>query len=1332
MEVCVLCKETDGQMNEVGHKGYRTLLRTSLERGKQELHDELERLTSLKSPILVHHNCRRRFVDIRRTEPKEEEKVKRLRSSLSGVTFDWKTFCFICGKVVDIGRHKERGQVRRVSTLPLHANLVKCATDRNDDWGRAVLHRLESCIDLIAAEAIYHLDCASKFRLKTDELSNKRGRPTNADMTESFDNLCDWLENSGESEVYSVNELYQKMTEDSPVCYSKKAFRGKLKDRFKDHVYFLASTGNRGELVCFKSMTDYIIRHFKEGSETKETIIRAAAKLIKEDIREASLNKEYYPSSEDISDIENRSFVPETLQSLMKFLVPSTLKRESLCQCIVQTARPRSSIMPIPFGIGVEVDKTIGSKWLIEHLHRLGFSISYDEVNRFKQSAIENMDRVQEENEGAPDEKEDATDENGVAADENEVVPDENEDPFVQWIADNVDHNIDTLTGKETFHGMGIICSNSKIGGKFGSIPRLKKKPATSFIEGRGVEIIHYKKSPKLGLAKIKLEPIQKMISSPSQSAMETYNLLWNSAWMFTPPETPRPNWSGFLQCSTKSIISNPGRSDVSFLPIIDLNPSDETCIYSTLCFVISESKKLNVQTPCITFDQPLWIKALGIIYSENLSIICRLGGFHTLMSFLGSIGEIMKGSGIEDLLAEVYAENSIPHILSGKAIARAIRGHILVESSLNSLLLKMVNESNDVDFEKLQDFYFDSLQGELTQDRFTELAENPTFQKVRGELSKLKATLMEKSRTAKLWLVYMEYVHLVKMFIFAERTSDWELHLFTLQKMLNLFAATGHINYAKCARLYLQEMKSLPQRNPWVYNQLIRGQHTVRRTERNWTGIWTDLAIEQTLMRSLKTRGGLTVGRGMTESVRHQWVLSLNHSASIHDAMVQLTKANNKSSEQHYEMGASRTKQDYKDCEKLLGWFEERNPFLVPGVDLYALSSGLVSVNGKDMVNCEEAEIIGESIQKKVDNLMFNEIIVKRNDKVKSLNSLFDKSSSTEEKIADPKIMFTRMIAIAEREDDLESFFEYEMTTEPMALFKDGMLRKPDKPALRKIIMPEECSITKDKIPERSGIVLDGGALLHRVRWAKGTRFKAIAQAYLQYICKHYDLSSVVVFDGYEDESIKSHEHQRRNMVPQSCDVKVNPENQMPFTQERFLSNIANKASFIHFLSDYLLGSGIRVVNCRGDADATIVQTALEIARDSVQPVLVVADDTDIAVMLVHHWEEAHSDVYFFQERWNRAWSVRESTKRNEDIKDHLLFLHAFSGCDTTSAIYSKGKANLISTFKKTDALRRVSEVISSPWSTQEEVGDASVMAVKILYGGKEEDTIQRLRYIG
>ena len=52
----------------------------------------------------------------------------------------------------------------------------------------------------------------------------------------------------------------------------------------------------------------------------------------------------------------------------------------------------------------------------------------------------------------------------------------------------------------------------------------------------------------------------------------------------------------------------------IGFLLIMDLDPTDENCIYSTLLFVIDQAKLLNVETPSITFDQPLRLKATGIV----------------------------------------------------------------------------------------------------------------------------------------------------------------------------------------------------------------------------------------------------------------------------------------------------------------------------------------------------------------------------------------------------------------------------------------------------------------------------------------------------------------------------------------------------------------------------------------------------------------------------------------------------------------------------------------------------------------------------------------------
>ena len=85
----------------------------------------------------------------------------------------------------------------------------------------------------------------------------------------------------------------------------------------------------------------------------------------------------------------------------------------------------------------------------------------------------------------------------------------------------------------------------------------------------------------------------------------------------------------------------------------------------------------------------------MAIIKAENLSVVCRLGGFHTLMRFVGSL---MKGSGLEELLEEVYDPNTVIHMLTGKQIARATRGLILVYSALTTLLLETIEDQGHIE----------------------------------------------------------------------------------------------------------------------------------------------------------------------------------------------------------------------------------------------------------------------------------------------------------------------------------------------------------------------------------------------------------------------------------------------------------------------------------------------------------------------------------------------------------------------------------------------------------------------------------------------------------
>ena len=62
----------------------------------------------------------------------------------------------------------------------------------------------------------------------------------------------------------------------------------------------------------------------------------------------------------------------------------------------------------------------------------------------------------------------------------------------------------------------------------------------------------------------------------------------------------------------------------------------------------------------------------------------------------------------------------------------------------------------------------------------------------------------------------------------------------------------------------------------PEIHQHFKEGIHGIRRSDRCWSELSPDLVIEQCLMRSLRRTGGLTRGRGVSETQRLLWVLSM------------------------------------------------------------------------------------------------------------------------------------------------------------------------------------------------------------------------------------------------------------------------------------------------------------------------------------------------------------------------------------------------------------------------------------------------------------------------
>ena len=236
----------------------------------------------------------------------------------------------------------------------------------------------------------------------------------------------------------------------------------------------------------------------------------------------------------------------------------------------------------------------------------------------------------------------------------------------VEVVADDVDHNAKTMDGKNTFHGMGIIVAVTPCLKLTTIIPRLQDVPSADLVKLAETE------SQKL-IPRQKIKAYFKVLPqvTPSDECQVDYD--WACTWLLNPAQ---PSWSGFMQMVQDGVHHGP--ASILFMPMIDQKSTNPVCILSTINFVYSLAKKYSM-TPILTFDQPLYWKAmeLQVSFSSNNDIhkfVLRLGGFHMCMSFLRAIGHLMQGSGISSVFEQIYAELSVPAILSGKEMSRRTR----------------------------------------------------------------------------------------------------------------------------------------------------------------------------------------------------------------------------------------------------------------------------------------------------------------------------------------------------------------------------------------------------------------------------------------------------------------------------------------------------------------------------------------------------------------------------------------------------------------------------------------------------------------------------------
>lgn len=107
-------------------------------------------------------------------------------------------------------------------------------------------------------------------------------------------------------------------------------------------------------------------------------------------------------------------------------------------------------------------------------------------------------------------------------------------------------------------------------------------------------------------------------------------------------------------------------------------------------------------------------------------------------------------------------------------------------------------------------------------------------------------------------------------------------------------------------------------------------------------------MTIQQVLMRSMKTRGGLTHGPGMSDSVLTKFVSTVIILVEVYnDCNVSYS-----TSEQHIDSTVSRITRDAADLDKLFEFFNRYNPF-PQTKNIMSIYSGIM---GNSSINCHKA----------------------------------------------------------------------------------------------------------------------------------------------------------------------------------------------------------------------------------------------------------------------------------------------------------------------------------------------------------------------------------------
>ena len=139
--------------------------------------------------------------------------------------------------------------------------------------------------------------------------------------------------------------------------------------------------------------------------------------------------------------------------------------------------------------------------------------------------------------------------------------------------------------------------------------------------------------------------------------------------------------------------------------------------------------------------------------------------------------------------------------------------------------------------------------------------------------------------------------------------------------------------------------MQQLDNAHPRVYEEFMKGNHSISRSGQPFTQVSTDMALEQSINLDPKMKGRI-IGITKRPEALERWFLTSHQRAAITTAMKDVCNMG-ESEGPHKEASQSRISRDKEDVQKLLHKFSTElitNPFIYEESDaLLNLATGMV-----------------------------------------------------------------------------------------------------------------------------------------------------------------------------------------------------------------------------------------------------------------------------------------------------------------------------------------------------------------------------------------------------